>query len=97
MTPADLRAIASLFLALQRLPLETPGVAVSIALRQWYSEGNHAWLDLWIDPYELRLAMGQHFYNADVDGDTESDTLFELGGEVISARGRGGETTGRAY
>ena len=77
MTPAELRSLAALLLALERLPCETPGVDISLTLSQPNLDGNYGWADLYISQTEFRLGIGEHFYDPSVGGDTESQTLYE--------------------
>jgi hypothetical protein len=77
MTPAQLRSAAPLLLALERLPDTTPGVDVSLSLSQPNTDGNYGWAKIDISEHELRLGIGEHFYDTRVGGDTESQTVFE--------------------
>jgi hypothetical protein len=77
MTPAQLRSIAALLLALKRLPLTTPGIDISLSFSQPNTDGNYGWAKIHISEYELRLGIGEHFYDPRVGGDTKSQTLFE--------------------
>jgi hypothetical protein len=40
------------------------------------SAGNHAWADISFSDEGFRLSTGEHYYDPDVGGDTESRTLF---------------------
>ncbi len=77
MTPEELRSLAALLLALERLPCVTPGVDVSITISQPNLDGNYGWANLYISETEFRLGTGEHFYDPSVGGDTESRTLYE--------------------
>ena len=77
LTPAELRSLAALLLAVERLPCVTPGVDVSLTLSQPNLDGNYGWADLYISEAEFRLGIGEHFYDPSVGGDTESRTLYE--------------------
>ena len=90
MSPADLRAAASILLALERLPLTTPGVQVTFGFVQPNTDGNFGWADIEISENEFRLGTGEHFHDPAVGGDTESRTVFEMqaGGSRRSATAR---------
>jgi hypothetical protein len=77
MAPAQLRSVAALLFALKRLPRTTPGVDVSLSYSQSNTDGNYGWASIGISENELRLGVGEHFYDPGVGGDTESQTLFE--------------------
>ena len=77
MTPADLRATATVLLALERLPLATPDLSVSLEFSTPDRDGNRGWADLELDGSEFRLGAGQRFYSPSVGGDTESRIVFE--------------------
>jgi hypothetical protein len=77
MSPDDLRAAASVLLALERLPATTPGVQVTLGFAQPNTDGNYGWADIEISENEFRLGVGEHFYDPSVGGDTESRTVFE--------------------
>jgi len=76
--------IASLvLLALERLPISTPGVNLRFGVLRRHSPGNYVWADIEICSTEFRLISGEHIYDPDVGGDTSSQTIFEafLGAE----------------
>jgi hypothetical protein len=76
MRPGDLRAAASVLLALERLPLVTPGVVVTFGFK--IQDGCELeWADVGFGDDEFRLTVGQHFYDPSVGGDTESKVVFE--------------------
>ena len=77
MSPDDLRAAASVLLALERLPATTPGVQITFGFAQPNTSGNFGWADIEISENEFRLGVGEHFYDPSVGGDTESRTVFE--------------------
>jgi hypothetical protein len=77
MSPGDLRAAASVLLALERLPAATPGVRVTFGFTQPNTDGNYGWVDIEISEDEFRLGVGEHFYDPSVGGDTETRTVFE--------------------
>jgi hypothetical protein len=77
MSPADLRAAASVLLALERLPATTPGVHVTFGFAQPNTDGNFGWADIEISEDEFRLGTGEHFHDPAVGGDTETRTVFE--------------------
>ena len=77
MTPADLRATATVLLALERLPRATPGLSVSLEFSTPDRDGNRGWADLELDDREFRLGAGERFYSPSVGGDTVSRIVFE--------------------
>ena len=77
MRPSDVRAAASVLLALERLPDITPGVQITFGFTQPNTDGNFGWVDIEISEDELRFGVGEHFYSPGVGGDTEARTLFE--------------------
>jgi hypothetical protein len=77
MSPRELRSAAIALLALERLPFVTPGVDVSFGFQEVRNGGNYAWADLRISEESFSLNVGQHFYDPDVGGDTETQTTFE--------------------
>jgi hypothetical protein len=77
MRPGDLRAAASVLLALERLPATTPGVRVTFGFTQPNTDGNYGWVDIEISEDEFRLGAGEHFYDPAVGGDTETRIVFE--------------------
>jgi hypothetical protein len=88
MSPRELRSAASVLLALERLPFVTPGIDVSFGFQEPRNGGNYAWADLRISEESFSLNIGQHFYDPDVGGDTETQTAFEA--TEGDARCRGG-------
>jgi hypothetical protein len=87
MTPAQLRSVAALLLALKRLPHTTRGVDVSLTYAQPNTDGNYGWATIDISEHELRLGIGEHFYDPGGGGDTESQTLFETYAGADSCQG----------
>ncbi|MGH6662618.1 MAG: hypothetical protein ACREB6_13860 [Rhodospirillales bacterium] len=77
MRPVDVRAAASVLLALERLPDITPGVQITFGFAQPNTDGNFGWADIEISEDELRFGLGEHFYSPAVGGDTEVRTVFE--------------------
>ena len=77
LTPAQLRSVAALLLALENLPRATPGVDLHLTLSQPNNDGNYGWASISVSDAEFRLAIGEHFYDPKIGGDTETHTLFE--------------------
>jgi hypothetical protein len=77
MAPGELRAAASVLLALERLPAITPGIRVTFGFTRPNTDGNYGWADIEISEDEFRLGVGEHFYDPSVGGDTETRTVFE--------------------
>jgi hypothetical protein len=77
MSPAHVRSAASVLLALERLPVVTPGIQVTFGFVQRNTDGNYGWADIAISEDELRFGIGEHFYDPSVGGDTESRIAFE--------------------
>ena len=77
MPPATLRSMAALLLGIERLPFITEGLDVCLSFSQQNLDGNYGWADISISEEEIRLSVGEHFYDPNVGGDTESHTLFE--------------------
>lgn len=75
--PHKLCCVSVLLLAIERLPLTTPNVDVRILFSQPNRDGNYGWADISISEEELRLSIGEHFYDSAVGGDTETHILFE--------------------
>lgn len=75
--PAFIRDAAVALLALARLPEVTEGAMVTIGWVHNYGGGNREWADLKISEEEITASVGAHFYDPDVGGDTEINTLFE--------------------
>ena len=76
MPPSSLRLAAALLLALERLPVPTPGVLMTFRLSQPNLDGNYSWVDGMIAEDTFELSLGTHFYDPGVGGDTESSTVF---------------------
>jgi hypothetical protein len=76
MTPSRLRSAAALLLALERLPVTTPGIQLTFGFMQRSTTGNYGWADITISEEEFTLHVGEHFYDPSVGGDTESRDLF---------------------
>ena len=77
MSPASLRATATVLLALERLPLATPGLSVTLEFSTPDRDGNRGWADLELDESEFQLSAGERFYSPSVGGDTAIRTVFE--------------------
>ena len=78
MAPFELRAAAVLLLALERLPATTPGTLVRLGFKKSTCVGSYKWADISISDTELRMLIGEHFYESDVGGDTESSEVFAV-------------------
>ena len=76
MTPNHLRSAAALLLALERLPVTTPGIDMTFGFTQRNTDGNYGWADITISEDEITLGVGEHFYDPRVGGDTESRDVF---------------------
>ena len=77
LSPRALRSAATVLLALERLPIVTPGVLVRLSFSTPDRDGNYGWADIEIGEEGFRLGLGEHFYDPAVGGDTESRTVFE--------------------
>lgn len=77
MEPSELRVAAALILALERFPATTPAIELTFGFAQRNAGGNYGWADISISETELRLGLGEHFYDPEIGGDTESRTVFE--------------------
>jgi len=77
MPPMHLRAAASALLALERLPRAVTGIQVVFGFRERGGGGNYRWVDIKISEDEFVLSIGDHFYDPDVGGDTETWHAFE--------------------
>lgn len=74
--PADTVADLKVFLfAMQRLPLVTPGVSMSLALRL-NQGGESDWIEIRMEDGEFTLGRGTW-----VDGDADTETVFEVTAE----------------
>ena len=76
----ELCAISVLLRIFERMPEETPEapcVTVSF-LTAKPTEGNRSWVDIRAYEGVLELGEGAHFYDPDVGGDTESQTIFSM-------------------
>lgn len=87
MAPADLRAAASALVALERLPRVTPGIQISFGFKEPTNGGNYGWVDIKISENEFILAIGEHFYDPEIGGDTETRNAFEAYAGDASSRG----------
>ncbi len=76
MMPNHLRSAAALLLALERLPVTTPGIEMTFGFTQRNTDGNCGWADITISEHEITLGVGEHFYDPGVGGDTESRDVF---------------------
>jgi hypothetical protein len=79
MTPSNLRAAASVLLALERLPATTPGIQVIFGFTQPNIDGNYGWVDIKISETEFRLGVGEHFYDPPINGEGATTSV---GGET---------------
>jgi hypothetical protein len=77
MPPTQLRAAASALLALERLPYAVNGMQVSFGFRERGEAGNYRWVDIKISESEFILSVGEHFYDPEIGGDTETRNVFE--------------------
>ncbi|WP_448582389.1 hypothetical protein, partial [Thermaurantiacus sp.] len=75
--PVFIRNAAVVLLVLGRLPKLVFGAVVEISWVDDAGDGNRVWADLRISEHELTASVGAHFYDPDVGGDTETDTVFE--------------------
>jgi hypothetical protein len=87
MEPRHLRSAAALLRALESLPAETPGMQLTFGFVQKSSPGNYGWADVSFSDGEFRLGTGEHFYDQEVGGDTESRTVFQAHVGANSAKG----------
>lgn len=74
-----IRSAATAISAIERLPKPTPGVHVSFGYRTPNINGNHRWADILLTEEGTEAGVGEHFYDPQVGGDTESKTLFWAG------------------
>jgi hypothetical protein len=64
------------------------GVNVEAAFREPdVTPGNYGWAELRLTEERLELGIGEHFYDPDVGGDTETRTLFSVWASGKSAEG----------
>ena len=87
MSPGHIRSAAGVLLALERLPAMTAGIQITFGFVQHNTNGNYGWADISISESELRLGIGEHYYDPSVGGDTESRILFEAVAGGDSAEG----------
>ena len=77
MSPPEIRSAAVTLLALERLPLVAPEINISFGFCQQNIDGNYKWADIKFSENSFSLHVGEHFYDPDIGGDTETDTTFE--------------------
>jgi hypothetical protein len=75
--PADLRQMATVLYALQRLPYRTPGISIDLAKSQRIGE-DFCYVSVEITDDTFRLSKGGSVYTPGVGGDTYSETLFHV-------------------
>jgi hypothetical protein len=58
------------------------GLQVRFGYQTPRCDGNYAWADILLSEHYIEGTVGEHFYDPDVGGDTESSVLFyrEIGG-----------------
>src|SRR5690606_2763053 len=80
--PSFIRSVAPIIFALERLPRPTVGLQVRFGYQTPRCDGNYAWADILLSEHYIEGTVGEHFYDPDVGGDTESSVLFyrEIGG-----------------
>jgi hypothetical protein len=77
MTPGHIRSASAMLQALERLPATTTGIHITFGFVRRNTVGNYSWIDIFLSENELRLGIGEHFYDPEVGGDTESRIAFE--------------------
>lgn len=77
MSPRELKSAASTLLALERMPLVTPGIDVTFGFQEPRNDGNYAWADIAVSQDCFSLKIGEHFYDSDVGGNSETWIEFE--------------------
>ena len=87
MSPEQVRAAATVLLALERLPATTPGIDVTFTLSQPNKNGNYGWVDVTITEHDLDFGLGEHFFDPKVGGDTETRMAFEVHAEEFLRKG----------
>ena len=87
MSISQLRPAATVLLALERLPLASPGLRIPFGFLTPDTDGNHAWADLEIREQEFQLGLCRRLFDAPVGGDTEFSTAFETMAETASRTG----------
>lgn len=75
--PRDIRTASAVLAGLERLPSQTQGLHVVFGFRTANRGGNFGWADIELDSSEMRLSVGEHFYDPDVGGDTSTRTIFQ--------------------
>jgi len=73
----EICASSAVIVALDRLPRTTSWVAVNFGFQTTLGYGNWSWASIQIWSDEIVLSVGEHYYDADVGGDTKSENLFE--------------------
>jgi len=87
MTPRHILSASAVIRALERLPATTPGIRVTFGFVQRHGGGNYGWADISLGEDEFVLGIGEHFYDPEVGGDTESRHAFEAYAGGSSADG----------
>lgn len=75
--PAELRKMAAVLFALERLPYGSEGVSIDLAISQRI-EGNLSYVSMEISGDAFRLSTGGSVYSPDVGSDSYSETKFEV-------------------
>lgn len=69
--------ISCLLQVFEQMPQRVPGMHLSFTfLTPGFSEGNYGWADVSVLGDSFNLGWGQHVYDDQVGGDTESETVF---------------------
>jgi hypothetical protein len=74
--PAFIRQAAVVLFVLERLPNATPGASITVGWSTKPQEGSREWAEVSISEEEIQASVGAHYYDPEIGGDTESETLF---------------------